>query len=72
MKCTIRCDKESINVDGPSHQFKWKNSVYVRVYNPSRGNRLNYETGTNRLGELWRQPSPYLRGEERNDSTCGR
>ena len=66
MEYTIRCDVESVNVDGLDQTFKEDNCVYPRACGPRenyRGNRLVYETECNTVGWSLAQLNPCLRGK---------
>ncbi|KAI9850409.1 MAG: hypothetical protein M1824_003361, partial [Vezdaea acicularis] len=66
MEYTIRCDVESVNVDGLSQEFKTENCVYPRACcskDQYRGNRLNYETECNTVGWALADLNACLRGK---------
>src|SRR5436305_7046954 len=66
MEYTIRCDVESVNVDGLSQEFKTENCVYPRACcskDQYRGNRLVYETECNTVGWALAELNPPLRGK---------
>ena len=66
MEYTIRCDVESVNVDGLSAEFKTENCVYPRACcqkDQYRGNRLVYETECNTVGWALAELNPCLRGK---------
>ncbi len=66
MEYTIRCDVESVNVEGLGAEFKTENCVYPRACCPKeqyRGNRLIYETDCNTVGWALAELNPPLRGK---------
>ena len=66
MEYTIRCDVESVNVEGLHPDFKTENCVYPRACcnkEQYRGNRLNYETECNTVGWALAELNPCLRGK---------
>lgn len=66
MEYTIRCDVESVNVDGLSPEFRTENCVYPRACcskDDYRGNRLVYETECNAVGWALAELNPALRGK---------
>ena len=66
MEYTIRCDVESVNVEGLSPEFKTENCVYPRACcnkENYRGNRLVYETECNTVGWALADLNPCLRGK---------
>lgn len=66
MEYTIRCDVESVNVDGLTADFKTENCVYPRACcqkDQYRGNRLVYETECNTVGWALAELNPCLRGK---------
>ncbi|KAJ5908167.1 hypothetical protein N7495_000849, partial [Penicillium taxi] len=66
MEYTIRCDVESVNVDGLSPDFKTENCVYPRACctkDQYKGNRLVYETECNAVGWALAELNPTLRGK---------
>jgi hypothetical protein len=66
MEYTIRCDVESVNVEGLPQEFKTENCVYPRACcskEQYRGNRLVYETECNAVGWALAQLNPPLRGK---------
>ena len=66
MAYTIRCDVESVSVDGLSTDFKTENCVYPRACcgkDQYKGNRLNYETECNAVGWALAELNPCLRSK---------
>jgi len=66
MEYTIRCDVESVNVDGLTPEFKTENCVYPRACcnkDQYRGNRLVYETECNTVGWALAELNSVLRGK---------
>jgi hypothetical protein len=66
MEYTIRCDVESIDVNGLTQDFKTENCVYPRACCPKdqyKGNRLHYESECNTVGWALAQLNPCLRGK---------
>ena len=66
MEYIIRCDVESVNVDGLSQEFKNENCVYPRACcskDSYKGNRLNYETECNQVGWALAELNPCLRSK---------
>ena len=66
MEYTIRCDVESVSVDGLTQDFKQENCVYPRACcskDSYRGNRLHYETECNTVGWALADLNPVLRGK---------
>jgi hypothetical protein len=66
MEYTIRCDVESVDVNGLAPEFKTENCVYPRACCPKdqyKGNRLHYESECNTVGWALAQLNPCLRGK---------
>lgn len=66
MEYTIRCDVESVHVDGLSPEFKTENCVYPRACcnkDNYKGNRLVYESECNTVGWALADLNPALRGK---------
>ncbi|KAI5302344.1 hypothetical protein KEM56_000773 [Ascosphaera pollenicola] len=66
IKYVIRCDVESVNIDGLSTEFKTENCVYPRAFckpDEYKGNRLNYENECNTVGWALAELNEQLRGK---------